>query len=462
LRFNRKKPNNRCKFPNRLEKQGVVFILQKIIYYTMNPAPWISLVILLMVLAGCAGIQGVIADGFTPEATGSVPSISAIESAPGPTISPTVKTTIAPIHTKEPDVKPPVDQPSVSPSLTPDTGVPQVKPSPTAVTPAATLTPGSTERPGDNETASTYFQWGRAFEDAGDYQAAVKEFDRAIAREPYYADAWYHKALCLENLGQWDEAYQAYRFLLTIDPGYPAQDNLSGDRLNNSSFRPLPPDSRQTPGTPVFWLASGALLALMIFAGGYLYYRRMHTQGRDMSDTATPARQIPVTAGPFPDIDAIEKDISPYYSGDREVFCAVMKLAIEIAREGREGKPVGTAFILGDSDEVLSRSRQLILNPLAGHSENHRLITSPDMRENIKELSLVDGAFVIRENGIVEAAGRYISIDTSRVRLPKGFGTRHVSVAAVTQETSALGIVVSESGGMVRVFAKGKVIVETM
>ena len=111
---------------------------------------------------------------------------------------------------------------------------------------------------------------------------------------------------------------------------------------------------------------------------------------------------------------------------------------------------------------MLARSRQLILNPLAGHCEEERLITNPDMRENVKELSQVDGAFVITESGVVEAAGRYVSIDTSRVRLPKGFGTRHVSVAAITQETKAVGIVVSESGGMVRVFAKGKVIAETM
>ena len=145
----------------------------------------------------------------------------------------------------------------------------------------------------------------------------------------------------------------------------------------------------------------------------------------------------------------------------KEICMQVIKLAIEIAREGREGKPVGTAFVLGDSDAVLERSRQLILNPLAGHSSTDRKITNPDMRENIKELALLDGAFVIREDGTVEAAGRYISIDTSNVRLSKGFGTRHVSVAAITQETKAIGIVVSESGGQVRIMARGRIILET-
>ena len=427
----------------------------------MNSAFWTRFIILLLVLAGCTGIQGAIADGVNTDSINPSHTLSVIDTIPKPTVSPTVKATIAPIHTKEPVIKPPVDQPSTSPSLTPVPDIPQVKPSPT-VSPTSTSNTSETEGPGDNESASTYFQWGRAYEDSGDYLAAIKEYDRAIAREPYYSDAWYHKALSYESLDQWDEAYQAYRFLLTIDPGYPAQLNQAGNGSNSTLNNRLPPGPRPDNGTPLMWIASGAGIAFVIAAGIFLYHRRKIQGLPGTDEQGTPSRQNIGPVGPFPDIDAIEKDIHPYYQGDREVFCALMKLAVEIAREGREGKPVGTAFIFGDSEEVLARSRQLILNPLAGHSEKERLITNPDIRENIKELALVDGAFVIRENGMVEAAGRYISIDTSGVRLPKGFGTRHVSVAAITQETSAIGIVVSESGGMVRVFARGKVIVETM
>ena len=36
------------------------------------------------------------------------------------------------------------------------------------------------------------------------------------------------------------------------------------------------------------------------------------------------------------------------------VFDAVLRIALEIAREGREGKPVGTAFLVGDVDGVLA------------------------------------------------------------------------------------------------------------
>ncbi len=260
----------------------------------------------------------------------------------------------------------------------------------------------------------------------------------------------------------WDDAYQAYRFLLTIDPGYPAEMNLSAISSNSTPDHGIPPVSQPAEGTPLLWVISGAALAGVIGAGLLLYNRKRIFVTGESGEGGIQARSLPSVQGPYPDIDQILADVSPYYTGDGEVFRAVIRLSIEIAREGREGKPIGTSFILGDSDAVLERSRQLILNPLAGHSEEKRLITSPDMRENIKELALVDGAFVIRENGIVEAAGRYISIDTSKVRLPKGFGTRHVSVAAITQETRAIGIVVSESGGLVRVFARGNVIVETM
>jgi hypothetical protein len=48
---------------------------------------------------------------------------------------------------------------------------------------------------------------------------------------------------------------------------------------------------------------------------------------------------------------------------DPTALKAVLRLALELGREGREGKKVGTAFIIGDTNEVLKRSHQLILNP---------------------------------------------------------------------------------------------------
>lgn len=142
------------------------------------------------------------------------------------------------------------------------------------------------------------------------------------------------------------------------------------------------------------------------------------------------------------------------------VFDAVFHICMDISREGREGKQVGTSFIVGDSDNVLAKSRQLILNPFEGHRREDRMVTNPDLKENIKELAQLDGAFIIRGDGTVEAAGRYITIDTSTACLPKGLGTRHSSVAGMTQATSAIGIVVSQSGGKISIFRGGQIVQE--
>ena len=54
-----------------------------------------------------------------------------------------------------------------------------------------------------------------------------------------------------------------------------------------------------------------------------------------------------------------------------------MELAVEIAREGREGRKIGTLFAVGDHEEVLARSRPLILDPLAGHTDEKSMSRTP-------------------------------------------------------------------------------------
>jgi len=141
----------------------------------------------------------------------------------------------------------------------------------------------------------------------------------------------------------------------------------------------------------------------------------------------------------------------------QEVLKTALNIAVEIAREGREGKAVGTAFVIGDSENVMKNSRQLILNPFAGHPPEERMITNPDLKGNIKELAQLDGVFVMRGDGLMEAAGRYLTANASAISLPKGFGTRHSSVAAITMVTNSIGVVVSQSGGGIRVIRKGKI-----
>jgi len=136
-----------------------------------------------------------------------------------------------------------------------------------------------------------------------------------------------------------------------------------------------------------------------------------------------------------------------------------IELAVEIAREGREGRRIGTLFTFGDADRVLARSRPLILDPLAGHPEQSREIRDQNLRGTIKELAQLDGAFVVSDQGIVVSACRYLDAMASDVVLPYGMASRHLAGASISQVTDAVAIVVSESS-MVRVFDDGKLVAE--
>ncbi len=140
----------------------------------------------------------------------------------------------------------------------------------------------------------------------------------------------------------------------------------------------------------------------------------------------------------------------------KSVFEAVLEIAREIAKEGREGKKIGTGFVIGDYENVSKRIKQLVLNPFEGHRVN---VTDPALKETIKEFSQLDGVFVIDEKGFVRSAGSYINVNTRNINLP-GLGSRHLACAAITKYTSAVAVCVSESGGTIRVFRNGNIVME--
>ncbi len=147
-----------------------------------------------------------------------------------------------------------------------------------------------------------------------------------------------------------------------------------------------------------------------------------------------------------------------------EVMSAIMKISFDIVLTGREGKKIGAAFIVGDSEEVLKRSHQIILNPYAGHDEIYRDVLDKRNWESIKEFAQLDGVFVVDERGIIQAAGRYLDVDGRNIDIEKGLGGRHVSAAAISRDTVAIAITVSESGGVLRVYkdAKETICIECM
>jgi DNA integrity scanning protein DisA with diadenylate cyclase activity len=172
-------------------------------------------------------------------------------------------------------------------------------------------------------------------------------------------------------------------------------------------------------------------------------------------------KAFPARAGPLPENRPSEEELKRICTGtevEPDVLDSVIQVAGEIAREGREGQAIGTAFVVGDTKNVLNYSKQFVLNPFHGHHETERQITDAGIQGTIKEFAQLDGAFLITGSGVVEAAGRCITVDLSQVNLPGGMGSRHLSVAGITKVTSSIGVVVSQSGGQISIFRNGKIV----
>lgn len=141
-----------------------------------------------------------------------------------------------------------------------------------------------------------------------------------------------------------------------------------------------------------------------------------------------------------------------------EVLERVIDLATELSVEGREGKPVGCIFVLGNDAELKPHLKQLILNPFNGYKPEDRNILNPFMSETVKEYSLIDGAFIIDENGIMVSAGTLIHTPDFKLHLPGGLGARHAAAYSISLMTNCIAIVVSSSTGYITMFRKGQII----
>lgn len=147
--------------------------------------------------------------------------------------------------------------------------------------------------------------------------------------------------------------------------------------------------------------------------------------------------------------DLLPADVKP------EVLERVIGIAMELGVEGREGKPVGCLFVVGDSAHVEKLTKPLVLNPFFGYKDEDRNILNPFMDETVKEFSSIDGAFVIRGDGVVASAGSLLQAADHDHALPSGLGSRHAAAAAVSVATDCVSIVVSSSTGQVTLFRRG-------
>lgn len=147
--------------------------------------------------------------------------------------------------------------------------------------------------------------------------------------------------------------------------------------------------------------------------------------------------------------DLLPSDVKP------EVLERVIAVATELSAEGREGRPVGCLFVLGDTAKVERMSKPLVMNPFYGYKDEDKNILNPFMDETIKEFSSLDGAFVIRGDGVVRSAGSLLQAADTDHPLPSGLGSRHAAAAAISVATDCVSIVVSSSTGQVTLFRRG-------
>jgi len=137
---------------------------------------------------------------------------------------------------------------------------------------------------------------------------------------------------------------------------------------------------------------------------------------------------------------------------------AVVDLAVEIGREGREGSPVGTMLVVGDTRKVLTYCHPAGFDPVRGYNRKERDLRDARTREAIKEVAQLDGAIIVSADGIVERACQIVDAAHANITLSKGLGSRHWAAAAISRVTKAIAVAVSQSDGTVRLFQNGEVI----
>ena len=273
----------------------------------------------------------------------------------------------------------------------------------------------------------------------------------AAARQARF---WEMHDLLYENQAELgEEALGRYAAALGLDPGRFEEDLANDDLAWRIEEDRLGGERAGVVGTPALFLngvrysgpmdLDGLLAAIEDVTGG---------PGVSLGGRGGFERTGPLAA-------LLDEVCSERRGVNNRTLRRVVNLAVEIAREGREGRKIGTLFVVGDSEAVLGRSRPMILDPLYGHPHESKRVEDPNVRETLKELAQLDGAFVVSDEGTVLSAARYIDAPSDHLRLPLGLGSRHVAAASVSSRTDAVAVAVSESS-TVRMFDDGELVAE--
>lgn len=137
---------------------------------------------------------------------------------------------------------------------------------------------------------------------------------------------------------------------------------------------------------------------------------------------------------------------------------AVIDLAVQIGREGREGNPVGTLFVVGDTRRVLEHANDSGVDPFRGYNRKHRNLLDAKVQEDAKEVAQLDGAFIVTSDGMIERSRQMLEVSHEDLTMSKGLGARHWAAAAISRKTKAIAVVVSQSTGTVRLYQNGHLV----
>ncbi len=274
----------------------------------------------------------------------------------------------------------------------------------------------------------------RAFELARDLEA-----DALLV----FPDAMRSLAFAQPDLFEGREKHPSSILLVTSEPRHYQDDEETFDRVVDIPVR----------GATDGGLAATALLFVM--SRGHI-----PRSGQVVSVFGRPDSGVLDTIR-FTDLDRefadyFHRDAGSIHSDTEEaVFARVVQIALDLAREGREGKPAGTLFVVGDYETVSSYCQQLLINPFRGYSADQRNILDPGLEETVKEFSRIDGAFVITGTGTIVSGGTYLRTGDSVSKLPGGLGARHTAAAGITAVTRSIAVAISESTKRVSIFHRG-------
>lgn len=137
----------------------------------------------------------------------------------------------------------------------------------------------------------------------------------------------------------------------------------------------------------------------------------------------------------------------------------VVDLAVQIGREGREGKPVGTLFVVGDTRKVIEHANDSGVDPFRGYNKKHRNLLDAKVQDDAKEIAQLDGAFVVGSDGVIERSRQMLEVSHEDLKMTKGLGARHWAAAAISRKTKAISVVVSQSTGTVRLYQNGHLVI---